>query len=187
MISRQLSFHLNSGDLEEGSAAKGLPDGLGSPATGDWRLTLESGADFDAFAYVRTGDGFVTPVHGSAPFRDGALRLSTFNPASNWRQVSRLRLVNPGDRDAEVAVTGTGDAGEAGDGPVELTVAAGKSRTLSATDLETGSGVGGALGDGAGKWRLAVESDAPIAAVGLLSSPTGHLSNLSGAPWLNLP
>ena len=176
------TVHLNSGDLEEGNAAKGLPDGLGPPATGDWRLLLKSEADFDVYAYVRAGDGFVTPVNGSAPARDGALRIAAFNPASNWRQVSRLRLVNPGDDDAEVTVTGTDDAGEAGDAPVELTVAAGKSRTLSATDLETGSGVEGALGDGAGKWRLAVESDAPIAAVGLLSSPGGHLSNLSMGP-----
>ena len=42
--------------------------------------------------------------------------------------------------------------------------------------------LGGALGDGAGKWRLSVTSDRPIAVMSLLASPTGHLTNLSTAP-----
>ena len=47
---------------------------------------------------------------------------------------------------------------------------------LSQVDLQ------GALGDGAGKWRLTVESSEPILAMSLLASPTGHLTNLSTAP-----
>ncbi|MDD9961867.1 MAG: hypothetical protein OXU70_07210, partial [Gammaproteobacteria bacterium] len=39
--------------------------------------------------------------------------------------------------------------------------------------------VEGALGDGAGKWRLKVASDGPIHVMSLLRSPTGHLANLS--------
>ena len=37
-------------------------------------------------------------------------------------------------------------------------------------------------GDGAGKWRLAVTSEQPVIVMSLLSSPTGHLTNLSTAP-----
>ena len=40
----------------------------------------------------------------------------------------------------------------------------------------------GALGDGAGKWRLVVTSEQPIQVMSLLASPTGHLTNLSTAP-----
>ena len=53
-------------------------------------------------------------------------------------------------------------------------------RTLTAEDLESGgTGIEGRLGDGTGKWRLDVQSDHPILAMNLLSSPTGHLTNLS--------
>ena len=42
----------------------------------------------------------------------------------------------------------------------------------------------GALGDGAGKWRLEVEADRPILVLSLLATPTGHITNLSTAPRL---
>ena len=48
----------------------------------------------------------------------------------------------------------------------------------------TGAGVGvfSELGDGAGKWRLWIESEEPLVVESLLSSPTGHLTNLTTAP-----
>ena len=62
-------------------------------------------------------------------------------------------------------------------------VPAGASRTIEASDLEAGApGLAGALGDGDGKWRLAVTSEQPVIVMSLLSSPTGHLTNLSTAP-----
>ena len=49
--------------------------------------------------------------------------------------------------------------------------------------LESGdTGLVGALGDGAGKWQLVVRANRTIHAMRLLSSPTGHLTNLSTAP-----
>ena len=45
-----------------------------------------------------------------------------------------------------------------------------------------GVGLEGSLRDGSGKWRLSVESSRDIVAMSLLSSPTGHLTNLSTAP-----
>ena len=60
----------------------------------------------------------------------------------------------------------------------------GASRSISAADLESGSGLfdGSGLGTGAGKWRLMVTSDRPILVASLLASPTGHLTNLSTVP-----
>ena len=40
----------------------------------------------------------------------------------------------------------------------------------------------GALGDGAGKWRLMVTSDQPLSVMSLLASAAGHLTNLSSVP-----
>ena len=173
--------HFNSGDLEDGNVAKGLSDEVGS-GEGDWRLVLNSELDFEALSYIRTEDGFLTAMHDTVPVRDGAYEVAIFNPGSNTNQVSRLRLINPGDAAAAVTVTGIDDAGGSPGTSVEFEIPAGESFTLTASDLEAGAGVDGALGDGTGKWRLQVTSNAPIEAMSLLSSPTGHLTNLSTVP-----
>ena len=173
--------HFNSGDLEDGNAAKGLPDGVG-PGEGDWRLVLDSELDIEVLAYIRTEDGLLTAMHDTVPVRDGTYEVAIFNPGSNANQVSRLRLTNPGEAPAQVTVTGTDDAGASPGASVMFEIPAGESLTLSASDLEAGAGVDGALGDGQGKWRLRVTSNEPIVAMSLLSSPTGHLTNLSTVP-----
>ena len=175
------TVHFNSGDLEDGNAEKGLPEGVG-PGEGDWRLVLDSDLDFEVLAYVRTQDGFLTSMHDLAPLRDGRYRVAIFNPGSNPNQVSRLRLVNPGSEAAEVTITGVDDAGASPGTSVEFEIPAGESLTLTASDLEAGVGVAGALGDGVGKWRLRVTATGPLVAMSLLSSPTGHLTNLSTVP-----
>ncbi|MYH13836.1 MAG: leucine-rich repeat protein [Gammaproteobacteria bacterium] len=175
--------HFNSGDLEEGNEAKGLPEGVGM-GEGDWRLEFDTDLDIEALAYVRTADGFVTAMHGAAPAEGDVRRIATFNPASNDLQASRLRVVNPGREAAAVTVRGVDDAGASPGGPVRFTVPAGGAREFGAAQLEFGDvDLEGALGDGEGKWRLEVESGAPIVAMSLLESVmTGHLSNLSSGP-----
>ncbi|MCY4342763.1 MAG: hypothetical protein OXE83_04220 [Gammaproteobacteria bacterium] len=177
------ALHFNSRDLEEGNPGKGLADGVGF-GVGDWRLEFDSGLDIDALAYVRTRDGFVTGMRETAPSSGGIHRIATFNPASNPQQLSRLRVVNPGDAPAAVTVRGVDDAGASPGGPVRFRVPAGGAREFDAAQLEAGDpDLEGALGDGEGKWRLAVESDAPVAAMSLLeSASTGHLTNLSSGP-----
>ena len=98
--------HFNSDDLEAGNADKGLPDGVGPPGEGDWRLELASELDIEALSYIRTEDGFLTAMHDVAPMADGERRVAIFNPAVNPDQVSRLRLINPAAEDAEATVTG---------------------------------------------------------------------------------
>ena len=175
--------HFNSGDLEEGNAAKGLAEGVGM-GEGDWRLEFESALDVEALAYVRTRDGFLTAMHQLAPFDGERHLVATFNPASNPVQASRLRVANLGGDPAEVTVRGTDDAGASPGGAVRFTVAPGAARTLTAAELESGAaGLDGALGDGEGKWRLEVESAAPLAVMSLLENAgTGHLTNLSAGP-----
>ena len=173
--------HLDSTDLEDGNAAKGLSGGVGD-GDGNWRLALRADGDIDVLAYVRTGDRFLTGMHDLAPAAADGRRVAIFNPASNTNQRSMLRLINDNDQDAAVTITGVDDSGAAGAGAARIVVPANAARHYSATSLESGaggSGVAGALGAGRGKWRLTVESDRPVGVMSLLESPGGHLTNLS--------
>ena len=174
--------HFNSDDLEDGNADKGLSDGVGA-GEGDWYLQATSELDIEVLAYIRTEDGFLTAMHDLAPSLDNRHRLAIFNPGRNTNQVSRLRLVNPGEQVATVTITGSDDRDESAADDVTVSVPAGTARTLSAQDLESGTeGFEGALGAGTGKWQLAIEADVPIWAMSLLESPTRHLTNLSTTP-----
>ena len=174
--------HFNSDDLEDGNADKGLTGSTGA-GTGAWRLELTSALDIEVLSYVRTADGFLTAMHDVVP-RDGTrYRVAVLNPGGNADQVSQLRLVNAGENDALVTITGVDDAGASPGTQVRATVPAGGSATLTAQQLESGGeDIQGALGDGTGKWQLLLESQRPVVVMSLLSSPTGHLSNLSTAP-----
>ena len=180
--------HFNSDDLEAGDAEKGLPSGTGT-GSGDWRLELTANDNIEVLAYMRTtGDGFLTAMHDTVRGQedvDGTYvyDVAIFNPGGNRNQVSQLRAVNAGSLPAELTITGGDDDGVAStdETSVRFTLRAGESRTVTAQQLESGDGLTGALGDGAGKWRLLVHSDRPIELMNLLASPTGHLTNLSDA------
>ena len=190
--------HFNSDDLERGNAAKGMSEGIGAPSVaGGWRLSLLSTLDIEALAYIRTPDGFVTSVHDALPRDEAAgetaprsggvawasmLRAAMFNPGGNRAQRSALRLLNPGGVAEEVSVRGVDDTGQ-GRLASGLSVPAGGALTVDAVDLERGgNGVGRGLGDGSGKWRLDIEAPWPLQAVSLLTSPSGHVTNLSTTP-----
>ena len=162
------AINIDSRDLERGNASKGLTSGVGN-GEGNWHLELTTALDIQPLAYIRTADGFVTAMHDVAP------------RAANNHVVN---FFNPGTTAAEVTVTGRDDAGDdAPGGMVRLTLPARSARTLTAQALEAGGeGIDGSLGDGAGKWRLSVTSNAAIKVMSLLASPSGHLSNLSSAP-----
>ena len=184
--------YFSSTDLETGNPAKKWLTGeTGAPqgpvGTRRWRLVFESGLGLRVMGYLRTADGFLTSIHetvAETQSEDGyRYEVVFFNPASNARQKSRLRLVNPSDADATVTVTGLDDAGEAAEEAVGFSLPAGAARMLDARALELGGDdFEGALGDGQGKWRLQVTSDRPLAVMSLLAGPAGHLTNLSTAP-----
>ncbi|MXW51774.1 MAG: hypothetical protein F4X81_10545 [Gammaproteobacteria bacterium] len=176
------TIHLNSRDVENGNADKNLSGGLGASSGGNWRLHLRSEQDIEPLAYIRTRpDGFLTSMSAAAPEGRMRHRVSIFNPASNFNQKSWLRLVNLSDNEATVTISGVDDAAEAASGgEVSLSLAAHEAKAVFSEDLEPGgSGLTGMLGDGAGKWQLKVAADQPITVMSLMSTPTGHLSNLS--------
>ena len=171
------AMQISSYDWENGNASKGL-SGVGSGA-GDWRLQIESDLTLEVLAYVRTTDGFLTAIHGEAR-QPGVWHLvPIFNPASNTNQVSKLRLINPGDAPTAVTIAGVDDSGATSQAVV--TVDANRTLTLSAQQLESGAGLrdGEGLGDGNGKWRLHIAANTPISVMSLMETPTGHITNLA--------
>ena len=193
-VARGAAVNFNSDDLERGNAAKGLTGHTGV-GEGDWRLELKERAPFgdvEVLSYIRTQDGFVTAMHDVAGspgsnnrYRD--LELTTFNPASNFRQVSSLRLMNQSNLEASITISGIDDLGESPGSDVIVSLPPRTAKTITSSQLENGSTeFDGALGDGAGKWRLYLDSNSPIMAMSLLETPTGHLTNLTSSPHIHL-
>ena len=118
-------------------------------------------------------------MRNALPSDSSAHRVGLFNFGSNYRQESLVRVVNPGDGVASVSVRGVdGRDVAAPGGVVRFSIPPRSVRTLSAAALEDGAaGLSGALGEGAGKWGLAVEADAPIQAMGLVAAQTAHPVN----------
>ena len=175
-------IHFVTSDLEDGNPDKGIDTGIGKPTQGDWRFDVQTGLNLRIQVFVHAADGFLTTMHDVLP-RDAAGNLVawTFNPARNMERESRLRLINTGDNAESVSIEGLDDYGGRA-GPVTLTLRPRESKTLSALDLEEGAhGLDGALGEGEGRRRLFITAAESVAAMSLLASLSGHLSNLSSA------
>ena len=178
--------HFSSDDMENGNRNK-LTGSTGRPSEGNWRLKVKSNVEVEVLGYIRHTDGFVTSVNEVARSTDSHQihEVPIFNPGSNRNQQSKLRLVNPLDHVVDVTILAWDDEGRlsqvAGSLPpnaVDL---------LTAQELEAGpQGWSGAFGDGVGKWRLEIRSDARIYAMSLLEDPKGHLSSLSSSERYNV-
>ena len=175
----------NSDELVTGNAEKGLEAlrGLSQyQGTGNWMLKLTSDLDIEVLSYIRTQDGFLTSMHDRVPQTGNRHPVVIFNPGRNFNQVSSLRII-ASDGPAEVTVSGVDDGGKSPTSGVRLAIPWGTAVSFTAEQLESGAdGLEGKLGDGTGKWRLLIDSGDPVRVMSLLSSPTGHLTNLSSAP-----
>ena len=188
--------HFNSEDLEHGAPSKELIGGVGD-GTGMWRLELKTPLSIVAWAYIRTPDGFVTSMHQLAEVEeylagDFLVHLVPFfNPGSNAAIRSLLRVINPNATSVVVAIAGRDDDGRSG--ATAYSLAANSAMQISSQALEHGWGaLEGHLGDGEGKWSLVVlsieeesylsgsfQGGPPIHVMSLLSTASGHLTNLS--------
>ena len=175
--------HFNSEDLETGNSAKGLTGCTGA-GQGDWRLALTSELEIEVLSYIRTDDAFLTSMHDAVSWQNGGLRISTLHLGADPNQESFLRLVNVEETPATAVISGTDDTGALSTSTATVEVPPRAARTYSAAELESGGaeGLDRSLGDGTGSWQLALESEQAISAMSLLSSPTGHLTNLSTTP-----
>ena len=173
-------------DLQSGNTDLGLDGGIGTNV-GDVRLEIETDVQIVPLAFVRASDGTLSAMHDTvrAASTDvsGQYRYEVpiFYPSTEMTQVSRLRLINPGDAPAAVTIGGRDDTGAAATGgDVTLIIATGQVRTLTAQQLETGdTTLTGQLGAGTGRWRLTVSSDRPLQVMNVVAGTTGYWNNLS--------
>ena len=195
-LAARQTLHFNSDDLEMGNPLKnphkvpGLEEGIGA-GMGNWRLVLDTELDIEPLVYVRTNDGFLTSMHDLVPVAAMKHEVAIFNPGRNPNQVSRLRLINPGETDAEVIVNGVDDFGNPPlNGALTIALPAGEARQFTARQIEEGaSGIAGSFGAAPdkSKWRLFVSADDEIQVMSLLESTmTGHLTNLSTRTYESL-
>ena len=174
----------NSDDLEAGNAEKGLEPGIGD-GTGHWRLVLATELDIEARGYIRTSDGFVTSMYEPAREHErvrGRYVVPFFNPASNTKIVSQIRVANPNAVAVDVTLEAWDSDGEAAEEVIEFSIGEGAAVLISSQQLEAGDAgaFAGRLGDGAGKWRFEVSGGGlPLEVMSLLSTGSGHLTNLS--------
>ena len=163
-----------------------MTGGIGTDV-GDARLVIETDLRIVPLAYVRAAHGTVSAmqdtVRAAAVSAAGQYRYDVpiFNLSTDVTQVSRLRLINPGDTAAAITIEGRDDSGaEASGGSVQLTLAAEGAQTLTAQQLEAGStGLTGQLGAGTGRWRLTVSADRALQVVNIVAASAGYWNNLS--------
>ena len=185
-LNASVAVEFNATDLQSGNATKGLSGGIGANV-GDARLVIETDLRIVPLAFVRAADGTLSAMHDTVRAASVAAAgqyrydVPIFNPSTDVTQVSRLRLINPGDTAAAVTIEGRDDSGaQASGGSVRLTLAAGGAQTLTAQQLEAGStGLTGQLGAGVGKWRLSVSADQAIQVVNVVAASAGYSNNLS--------
>ena len=105
------------------------------------------------------------------------------NPGSNQGSRGYLRISNPSGEDNTVTLSAWDDAGEPALHQVSLTIAPRATVSLSAQDLEAGDPArfDGRFGDGAGKWRVQVQSQDQrlIFVLSLVRTRDGALHNVS--------
>lgn len=191
------TMHFNSEDFEFGNPDKRIPMGP-IDGEGDWRLRIVSEKALEVLGYIRTPDGLVAPMFDVVPPVGRAFRVPVFNPASNVEQISQLRLINAWPEVTDFHIVATDDIGEQREMTVSLSAGIAvtiDARTLEEQDLTYATtygdlNVSGRLGDGKGKWQLKIHASNPEAIVmNLMSTPTGHVTNLSDSPsprWLGL-
>ena len=180
-LAAKQTTHLNSGDLENGAPpSKRLSGTIGS-GQGNWRLKLETDLDIEPLAYIRTSDGFLTAIHDVAQGESMRWYVPIFNPGSNSNQKSSLRVINTSGIETEVEIEGLDDGGALAGDEVRFTLPADAARLYTAQELESGhSDFDGSLGTGTrGKWQLFVSANRPIQVMSLMSTPAGHITNLS--------
>ncbi len=179
-----VSLSLAARAAVELDAAELRARGLGA-INGRVRLEVSTALDVDVLVYLRSADGSLSALHdrvrGSADGGIHEYRVPFFGAARDPARAGRLQLVNAGDASAAVTIEGIDDNGAAAvDGVVEINLAAGTARVLSAQDLEVGAdGITGRFGAGEGVWRLMIASDQPLDVVSFIESRVGRLDNLS--------
>ena len=171
----QASSQFDSADLEQGAAENGLSESTG-PGEGDWWLELSSESEIEVLSHVDTASGPLSALRGTAGSETaGGMRYEALLRGGS----GELRLLNAGGEPVTVLLSGVDDAGSSG-GEAELALEPWAVRTLTASQLaEGGEDIRGALGAGAGNWRVTLDADGEIDVLSLVRGTGGMLSDVS--------
>ena len=174
-------LHLNSAELEQGNAAKGLHTGTG-PGQGAWVLALSSTVPIDTYAYIQSSGGYVTPINDTVPAEDGRAIVTYPTSGDDTDLQNMLRLVNRNAEPVAVKISQVDELGSRKSG-VTVELRAHQARTYSLDELATGEtpGVSGFSDEFSGiARRVAIESTPGVLAMSFATSNAGHLTHLSG-------
>ncbi len=176
------TVHIGSADLESGNPDKGLSGGAGA-GEGAWRLVFSSELDIEVLSFIRTRDGMLSAMHDIVLGRDDGCRVAILHFGTDLQLTGILRLINLGAKQATFTIRGTEEGSGPAQGEVTLAIDAYAARSVTARELASGApGLEGMLGNGPDLRELVLESDGPFAAMSLVRSASGHLTNLSSLP-----
>ena len=171
---------LTSRELElgpgEGVAGR-LEDGRGK-----WRLVVSADAPVEVMSLLASPTGHLTNL-STEPGEPGPgpHHVPLFGAAANPDGYQGFaRVINASERDGEIIVEATDDAGVAY-APVRIPVAAGEAVHFNSDDLELGNpakGLSSGIGAGTGDWRLTLRSELDIEVLAYNRTRDGMLTTL---------
>ena len=159
----------------------------------DQVLSVTASIDMDPGDLVGAG-GIVDPAPNTSAvsplvFNGDVFQVHTVNPGSNTTQESFLRISSNGGTGGKVTITAIDDDGNVHPGTdVTFTLASGESVQLTAADIENGTtkttpaggAISGAIGDGAGKWKVTVTAEYDgLEVSSFIRTTDGFLTNIT--------
>lgn len=173
---------LESGASGDGSSACGIVSGRLGNGRGRWRLRVRASGEMQVMNLLETSTGHLTNL--SAPAGDGdakrALPLVLSATDSDRRRSGLVRIVNDSGEAGTVVIRGIDDTGMP-HGPVTLALDAYGAVHLGSRELEAGNaskGLPEGLGDGAGNWRLKLDTELDIDVLAYVRTNDGFLASI---------
>ena len=177
-IRQHETIQLTAADLEQGNARLGIARGIGI-GVGNWRLEVVGTSALEVSSYVRTSDGLLVSMHDTVSRYGDQYHVPTFFPRDDAARLSSLRLINISDRSVDVRIEGFGEHGGF-HGQATVPIAAGASTAISLNELEVPNEVvDGVWKTNSAQRHLRLTADAEIQVMNLVTSSSGHITNLS--------
>ena len=179
-LDAESAVNLNAVDLEHGNPAKGLAVGAGR-GQGAWVLALSSSVIIEAYAYVESPDGHLTPVIDTARKGEDGSLVTYLAEGGDANTASFLRLVNLNAVFTDVVISRF-DERDSPRRSVTVELPGHHSRTYLVDELATGAapGLSGSLDEIASHSRVSIETVPGVLVMSFSVSDAGHLTNLSG-------
>ena len=179
-LDAESAVNLNAVDLEHGNPAKGLAVGAGR-GQGAWVLALSSSVIIEAYAYVESPDGHLTPVIDTARKGEDGSLVTYLAEGGDANTASFLRLVNLNAVSTDVVISRF-DERDSPRRSVTVELPGHHSRTYLVDELATGAapGLSGSLDEIASHSRVSIETVPGVLVMSFSVSDAGHLTNLSG-------